>query len=60
MSDTNVIRMGDPVAIREARLDLKMIQEKRAAEPHRDGEWGLAEIAAKRRLKLIIRGENKW
>ena len=60
MSDINVIRLGDPAAIREARLDLKSIQEKRAAEPHRDAEWGLAELAAKRRLSLIMRGENKW
>ena len=27
-SDANVIRLGDPVAIREARLDLVAIQKK--------------------------------
>jgi hypothetical protein len=58
--DANVIRLGDPVAIREARLDLVAVQNKRAAEPHRDAEWGREERCARRRLSLIIRGENKW
>ena len=58
--DANVIRLGDPVAIREARLDLVAVQKKRAEEPHRDVEWGRAERAARRRLSLIMRGENKW